>query len=52
MAVSSMWNDQKFLTSVFPEVYPVNPANMNGVEDNTELMYLNDPHLLANVRAR
>ena len=35
-----------------PETYHMNPPHMQGVDDNTELMYLNDPHLLANVRER
>lgn len=34
------------------DVYPVNLPNQDGVEDNTQLMYLHEPHLLHNLRAR
>eukprot|EP00050_Salpingoeca_kvevrii_P012733 m.24471 g.24471 ORF g.24471 m.24471 type:complete len:1371 (-) comp4280_c0_seq1:120-4232(-) len=34
------------------EVMPVNPESMDGVEDNTQLMYLHDPSLLHNIRHR
>ena len=31
---------------------PVNPANLNGVGDNTQLMHLHEPSLLYNIRFR
>ena len=31
---------------------PVNPANLNGVGDNTQLMHLHEPSLLYNIRYR
>ena len=31
------------------DVYPVNPANQAGCKDNTELMYLREPHMLHNL---
>ena len=31
---------------------PVNPANLNGVGDNTQLMHLHEPSLLHNIRFR
>ena len=31
---------------------PVNPANLNGVGDNTQLMHLHEPSLLFNLRYR
>ena len=30
-------------------VFPVNPGHMDGVKDNTELMFLQDPSLLHNI---
>ena len=34
------------------EVYPLNPASQDGAEDNTQLMYLHEPHLVHNLRCR
>eukprot|EP01114_Cavostelium_apophysatum_P006700 TRINITY_DN1812_c0_g1_i1.p1 TRINITY_DN1812_c0_g1~~TRINITY_DN1812_c0_g1_i1.p1 ORF type:complete len:1611 (+),score=575.78 TRINITY_DN1812_c0_g1_i1:62-4894(+) len=34
------------------EVFPLNPANMIGVDDNTSMMHLHDPNLLQNLRHR
>lgn len=34
------------------DVYPVNPSNQSGCKDNTELMYLREPHMLCNLRER
>ena len=34
------------------EVYPMNPSHMDGVADNTELMYLHDPAFLKNLEQR
>ena len=34
------------------ELYPVNPASQDGSRDNTELMYLQEPHMLHNLRVR
>ena len=34
------------------DVYPVNPSNQDGCKDNTELMYLQEPHMLHNLRHR
>ena len=31
---------------------PVNPANLDGVDDNTQLMHLHEPSLLHNIRCR
>ena len=31
---------------------PVNPPNLNGVDDNTQLMHLHEPSLLYNLRYR
>ena len=32
------------------QAFPVNPSHMDGVRDNTELMYLQDPSLLHNIK--
>jgi myosin-6 len=32
--------------------FPVNPVNLDGVEDNTMLMHLHEPGLLHNIGAR
>lgn len=34
------------------DAYPVNPDNQAGCKDNTELMYLREPHMLHNLRTR
>ena len=34
------------------ELYPVNPASQDGSRDNTELMYLQEPHMLHNLAHR
>ena len=34
------------------EVHPTNPENTSGCKDNTELMYLREPHMLHNLRQR
>ena len=34
------------------DTYPVNPKSQDGVADNTELMYLREPHMLHNLRCR
>lgn len=34
------------------DVQPVNPDNQAGCKDNTELMYLREPHMLHNLRVR
>eukprot|EP01119_Soliformovum_irregulare_P017877 TRINITY_DN5376_c0_g1_i4.p1 TRINITY_DN5376_c0_g1~~TRINITY_DN5376_c0_g1_i4.p1 ORF type:complete len:1818 (+),score=627.39 TRINITY_DN5376_c0_g1_i4:113-5566(+) len=34
------------------DVWPVNPPSMDGVEDNTSMMFLYDPNLLHNLRFR
>jgi hypothetical protein len=34
------------------DVHPVNPSNQSGCKDNTELMYLREPHMLYNLRER
>ncbi|KNC46134.1 defective spermatogenesis protein 15 [Thecamonas trahens ATCC 50062] len=34
------------------QVYPLNPASQDGAEDNTQLMYLHEPHLVHNLRER
>ncbi|KJE91980.1 MYO6 protein, variant [Capsaspora owczarzaki ATCC 30864] len=34
------------------QLAPVNPASMDGVQDNTEMMHLHDPSLLHNLRTR
>ena len=34
------------------ELYPVNPAAQDGSRDNTELMYLQEPHMLHNLAHR
>eukprot|EP00053_Salpingoeca_punica_P018641 m.183565 g.183565 ORF g.183565 m.183565 type:complete len:1283 (-) comp17476_c0_seq4:480-4328(-) len=46
--------DKDYKQSVLPvnAVFPVNPPHMEGVRDNTELMYLQDPSLLHNIRVR
>ena len=44
--------DTEYKQYVTDIVYPVNPATMDGVRDNTELMYLQEPSLLHNVRKR
>ena len=33
-------------------VYPLNPESQDGAEDNTQLMYLHEPHLVHNLRVR
>ena len=44
--------DYKIYKVADTEVYPMNPAHMNGVDDNTELMYLHDPSFLKNLEQR
>ena len=34
------------------DVFPVNPSNQSGCKDNTELMYLREPHMLFNLKER
>ncbi len=42
--------DYKVFEVAQENVFPMNPANMEGVRDNTELMYLHDPSLLHNIK--
>ncbi len=46
--------DEEYKQETFPkaDVYPVNPPNMSGVQDNTEMMHLHDPSLLHNIKFR
>ena len=34
------------------DVHPCNPENQSGCKDNTELMFLHEPHMLHNLRQR
>lgn len=42
--------DYKQYEAPLASVFPVNPPNMDGVRDNTELMFLQDASLLHNIK--
>jgi hypothetical protein len=43
---------KKVYTVKQEQAFPMNPPHMDGVKDNTELMYLQDASLLHNIRVR
>ena len=40
------------ISTPLSEAFPVNPKDLDGVPDNTQLMYLHDAALLHNIRVR
>ena len=46
--------DERSKISIIPasDAHPCNPDTQNGCKDNTELMFLREPHMLHNLRQR